>query len=75
MFVLTVLPGVSVKTNKYQTVATLRQSMLFIPTIHKDAYFVHLVNEFFGQFIVVFTRTVYETQRLALLLRALGTYI
>ncbi|KAH8899328.1 ATP-dependent rRNA helicase rrp3-like protein, partial [Thozetella sp. PMI_491] len=63
---------ISVKTNKYQTVATLRQSMVFVPQIHKDAYFVHLINEFFGQFIVVFARTVYETQRLALLLRALG---
>jgi len=63
---------ISISTSKYQTVETLLQSYLFIPLIHKDTYFVYLMNEFAGQKAVVFTRTVNETQRLAILLRALG---
>ena len=63
---------VRISTSKYQTVETLLQSYLFIPLIHKDTYFVYLMNEFAGQKAVVFTRTVNETQRLAILLRALG---
>lgn len=63
---------VSISTNKYQTVSTLLQSYLFFPHKDKDLYLVHLMNEFAGQSAIVFTRTVNETQRLAILLRSLG---
>ena len=38
----------------------------------KDLYIVYIMNEFAGQSAIVFTRTVNETQRLAILLRSLG---
>jgi ATP-dependent RNA helicase DDX47/RRP3 len=63
---------VSITGNKYQTVSTLLQSYLFIPHPHKDTYLVYLMNEFAGKTAIVFTRTVNETQRLAILLRTLG---
>ncbi|KAJ9139253.1 DEAD-domain-containing protein [Coniochaeta hoffmannii] len=63
---------VSVSTNKYQTVSTLLQNYVFIPHAHKDTYLVYLINEFAGKTAIVFTRTVYETQRIAILLRTLG---
>ena len=63
---------VSISTNKYQTVSGLLQSYLFFPHKHKDIYLVYLLNEFAGQSAIVFTRTVNETQRLAILLRSLG---
>jgi ATP-dependent RNA helicase DDX47/RRP3 len=63
---------VSISSNKYQTVSTLLQSYLFIPHKHKDIYLVHILTEFAGQSAIVFTRTVNETQRIAILLRTLG---
>ncbi|EEQ83935.1 ribosomal RNA processing protein [Blastomyces dermatitidis] len=63
---------VSISSSKYQTVSTLLQSYLFIPHKYKDLYLVYLLNEYAGQSAIVFTRTVNETQRLAILLRALG---
>ena len=63
---------VSVSTNKYQTVSTLLQSYCFIPHKDKDVYVVWLVNEFASKSMIIFTRTVNETQRIAILLRALG---
>ncbi|KAI5303046.1 ribosomal RNA processing protein [Ascosphaera pollenicola] len=63
---------VSVSTDKYQTVSTLLQYYLFIPHKYKDLYLIHVLNEFAGQSVIIFTRTVNETQRLAFLLRALG---
>ncbi|KAA8894741.1 ATP-dependent rRNA helicase RRP3 [Sphaerosporella brunnea] len=59
-------------SSKYQTVSTLIQRFLFIPFVHKDTYLVYLINEFAGQTIIVFARTVAETNRLAYLLRELG---
>lgn len=59
-------------SSKYSTVSTLIQRFLFIPFKHKDTYLVYLMNEFAGQTIMVFTRTVQETNRLAILLRHLG---
>jgi len=59
-------------SSKYQTVSTLIQRFLFIPLMHKDTYLVYLINEFAGQTIIVFARTVMETNRLAHLLRELG---
>jgi ATP-dependent RNA helicase DDX47/RRP3 len=63
---------VSISSNKYQTVSTLLQSYRFLPHKHKDIYLVYLLNEFVGQSAIVFTRTVHETQRVAILLRSLG---
>ncbi|RYP62042.1 hypothetical protein DL770_009654 [Monosporascus sp. CRB-9-2] len=63
---------VSISTSKYQTVSTLIQKYLFIPHMYKDVYLTFLVNEFAGQSTIVFARTVYETQRIAILLRTLG---
>lgn len=64
---------VSISENKYQTVSTLIQSYLFFPHMHKDLYLVHLLTaDFSGQSCIIFTRTVNETQRLAILLRSLG---
>ncbi|KAI0126237.1 P-loop containing nucleoside triphosphate hydrolase protein [Xylariales sp. AK1849] len=63
---------VSITTNKYQTVSTLLQNYLFVPLMHKDTYLIFLVNEFAGRSAIIFTRTVYETQRIAILLRSLG---
>lgn len=61
--------SVSAPTN---TVATLKQSFIFFPQKDKDSYLVHVVNDNTGKSVIIFTRTVNETQRIALLLRALG---
>lgn len=63
---------VSLSANKYQTVATLIQNYLFLPHKEKDLYLVYLLDRFAGQSIMVFTRTVNEAQRLAILVRSLN---
>lgn len=63
---------VSISASKYQTVATLVQNYLFLPLKDKDLYLVYLLNRFAGQSIIVFTRTVNDAQRLALLVRSLN---
>ncbi len=63
---------VSISVNKYQTVATLIQNYLFLPLKDKDVYLVYLLNKFAAQSIIVFTRTVNDAQRLALLVRSLN---
>ena len=63
---------VSVSSNKYQTVSTLKQYYILVPHKHKDTYLVYIAQEFVGKSAVIFTRTVHETQRVAFLLRALG---
>ncbi|KAK4097239.1 DEAD-domain-containing protein [Parathielavia hyrcaniae] len=63
---------VSISSSKYQTVSTLVQNYIFVPHMHKDTYLIYLCNEFAGQTIIIFTRTVLETQRIAILLRTLG---
>lgn len=63
---------VSISCSKYQTVSTLIQHYLFIPQVRKDTHLVYLANEFAGKSTIVFARTVWETQRIAILLRALG---
>lgn len=57
---------------KYSTASTLHQYYLFMPFAHKDTYLVHLANEQAGHSVIVFTRTVHDAQRLAVLLRLLG---
>ncbi|KAI1840548.1 hypothetical protein JX266_013277 [Neoarthrinium moseri] len=63
---------VSISTNKYQTVATLLQNYVFIPVHEKDTYLIYLCNEFAGQSAIIFARTIFETQRVSILLRTLG---
>lgn len=63
---------VSISFNKYQTVATLLQHYMFIPHVKKDTYLIYLVNEFAGKSCIIFSRTVIEAQRVAILLRTLG---
>ena len=73
---------VSVAASDHQTVASLRQNYIFIPHKHKDLYLVYLLagdrSHIGGSGginnggIIVFTRTVSETQRLSILLRTLG---
>ncbi|KZF19712.1 ATP-dependent rRNA helicase RRP3 [Xylona heveae TC161] len=63
---------IQVSDSKYSTVSTLLQSYMFLPHKYKDIYLVYLLNEFAGQTCIVFTRTVNETQRTAILLRSLG---
>ena len=63
---------VSIGSDIFQTVSTLIQSYIFVPYKHKDLYLVYLINEHAGQSVIIFTRTVNETQRLAVLLRSLG---
>lgn len=63
---------VSVSSSKYQTVSTLVSNYLFIPHMHKDTYLIYLCNEFAGKTIIIFTRTVLESQRVSILLRTLG---
>lgn len=63
---------VSVSDSKYQTVSTLLQKYVFIPHKYKDTYLIYLINEFAGKRVMIFTRTVFETQRIAILLRLLS---
>ncbi|KAK4213674.1 P-loop containing nucleoside triphosphate hydrolase protein [Rhypophila decipiens] len=63
---------VSISSSKYATVSTLIQKWLLVPHKHKDTYLVYLCNEFAGKTMIIFTRTVLETQRIAILLRLLG---
>ena len=64
---------VSISSSTYQTVKNLLQRYIFIPHKFKDVYLVALLHEHAGQSCILFTRTVHETQRLAFLLRALGS--
>ncbi|GME63525.1 putative ATP-dependent rRNA helicase rrp3 protein [Neofusicoccum parvum] len=63
---------VSISSSSHQTVSTLIQHYIFIPHKHKDLYLIHLLNDMIGHPTIIFTRTVNETQRIAILLRALG---
>ncbi|KAH9814630.1 DEAD-domain-containing protein [Melampsora americana] len=59
-------------STKYDTVSALIQTYLFLPFKHKDTYLVYLLNELSGKSTIVFTRTVHDASRLALILRTLG---
>ncbi|KAK4227590.1 putative ATP-dependent rRNA helicase RRP3 [Podospora fimiseda] len=63
---------VNVSSSKYQTVSTLKSNYILVPQKHKDVYLVYLCNEFNGKTIIIFVRTVLDTQRIAILLRTLG---
>lgn len=63
---------VSISTSRYQTVSSLQQAYTFLPHKSKDISLVSIMNSFAGKSAIIFTRTVNETQRLAILLRSLG---
>ncbi|CAA9966414.1 atp-dependent rrna helicase rrp3 protein [Pyrenophora teres f. maculata] len=63
---------VSISSSSHQVVSTLLQRYAFIPHKYKDLYLIHLLNDNIGHPTIIFTRTVNETQRIAVLLRALG---
>ncbi|KAI0192467.1 DEAD-domain-containing protein [Astrocystis sublimbata] len=59
-------------SSKYQTVSTLKSFYCFLPHSFKDFYLIYLLNEFAGRSTIIFTRTVFEAQRLSILIRHLG---
>ncbi|KAI0288170.1 DEAD-domain-containing protein [Russula brevipes] len=59
-------------STKYSTVSTLLQYYLFMPLSQKDVHLVYLANTLAQNSIIVFTRTVHDAQRLAIVLRNLG---
>lgn len=63
---------VSISSSSHQTVASLLQRYIFLPYKHKDIFLIHLLNDNIGHSVIIFTRTVNETQRIAILLRTLG---
>ncbi|KAF2644953.1 DEAD-domain-containing protein [Massarina eburnea CBS 473.64] len=63
---------VSISSSSHQLVSTLMQRYIFLPHKHKDLYLIHLLNDAIGHPTIIFTRTVNETQRVAILLRTLG---
>jgi ATP-dependent RNA helicase DDX47/RRP3 len=63
---------VSISSSSHQVVSTLMQKYIFLPHKHKDLYLIHLLNDAIGHPTIIFTRTVNETQRIAILLRTLG---
>ncbi|KAH7077558.1 P-loop containing nucleoside triphosphate hydrolase protein [Paraphoma chrysanthemicola] len=63
---------VSISSRSHQTVKALLQRYIFLPHKRKDLYLIHLLNDNIGHATIIFTRTVNETQRIAVLLRTLG---
>jgi ATP-dependent RNA helicase DDX47/RRP3 len=63
---------VSISSSSHQVVSTLLQRYILVPHKYKDLYLIHLLNDNIGHATILFTRTVNETQRLAVLLRTLG---
>ncbi|KAJ8142815.1 hypothetical protein OXX80_011760 [Metschnikowia pulcherrima] len=59
-------------SSKYATAENLVQSMMLVSDGYKNTYLVHLLNEFMGKSIIIFTRTCAHSQRTALLARILG---
>jgi len=59
-------------SEKYSTVSTLLQYYLFIPLVQKDVNLVYLANSLASNSIIIFTRTVHDCQRLAIMMRTLG---
>lgn len=59
-------------STKYQTADNLVQSMMLVSDGYKNTYLIHLLNEFVGKSIIIFTRTCAHSQRTALLARILG---
>ena len=52
---------------RYSTVSTLLQYYLFIPLVQKDVHLIYLANSLAQNSIIIFTRTVHDAQRYAVL--------
>lgn len=61
-------------SSKYQTADNLVQLMMLVSDGYKNTFLIHLLNEFMGKSIIIFTRTCAHSQRTALLARILGFY-
>lgn len=59
-------------SDKYTTVDTLVQNYLFIPDKYKDCYLTFLLTEFAGNSAIIFMDTQRHSQRITVMLRALG---
>ncbi|KIP08152.1 hypothetical protein PHLGIDRAFT_127191 [Phlebiopsis gigantea 11061_1 CR5-6] len=59
-------------SEKYSTVSTLLQYYLFIPLVQKDVHLIYIANSLAQNSIIIFTRTVHDCQRLAIIMRTLG---
>ncbi|KAI9220826.1 DEAD-domain-containing protein [Blastocladiella britannica] len=57
---------------KYSTVTSLLQYYCFFPMKHKDIYLAYILNELAGHTTIIFTTTVINTNKVALMLRNLG---
>jgi len=58
--------------NRHSTVSTLMQHYTFIPFAQKDVYLVGIANTQAQNSMIIFTRTVHDCQRIALILRHLN---
>lgn len=54
-------------SNKYQTVDTLVQTLMVVPSGIKDTYLIYLLNEYMGKSMIVFTRTKANAERISAL--------
>lgn len=59
-------------SSKYDTASSLLQYYMFIPLMHRDTYLVYLLQQMEGNTVIIFTRTVSDTEKIALALRELG---
>ncbi|WWC71981.1 ATP-dependent rRNA helicase RRP3 [Kwoniella pini CBS 10737] len=59
-------------SSKYSTVETLLQHYLLLPLKSKDSHLIYLTNELSSSSMIIFTRTVNDSQRLSIILRRLG---
>lgn len=59
-------------SNKYKTVDTLKQYLLFVPQKYKEANLVYLMNEKAGNTFIVFCSTCNSVLKITLMLRHLG---
>lgn len=59
-------------SDKYTTVDTLIQNYVFIPEKYKDCYLLFLLTEFAGNSAIIFVDTQRQSQRITIMLRALG---
>ncbi|KAL6310312.1 P-loop containing nucleoside triphosphate hydrolase protein [Sparassis latifolia] len=63
---------VEVSSHKYTTVSTLLQYYILYPLVQKEVMLVYLVNSLAQNSIIIFVRTIQNTQRITLILRSLG---
>lgn len=59
-------------SSKYDTASTLRQYYLFTSLNRRDTCLVYTIEEMKGNTVIIFTKTVVDSERIALMLRHLG---